>query len=165
MKTLKLERQSESKKTRHALAAANLRRELKYRFPNTKFAVRSSSYAGGSSVNVSWIDGESPDTIKPIVNKYQYGSFDGMEDIYNYDQDFSGEYGEAKYTFTNRSYSDAAYQDALKNATLYDDEELELYYDRNGLANGFKTDFCDCQSRVYTAMRERNYNIDGLECA
>ena len=44
MKTPKLEIKPESKKSDHAIAAANIRRELRAAFPGHKFTVRSDSY-------------------------------------------------------------------------------------------------------------------------
>ena len=45
---------ADGKTTSWALAAKNIRLLLKKNFPDTRFTVRSSSFAGGSSVCVSW---------------------------------------------------------------------------------------------------------------
>lgn len=71
-------------KSTHALAAKAIRKELKQKYPNTKFSVRSESFAGGNAVRVEWTEGEQTQEIDAIVGKYQYGSFDGMTDSYNY---------------------------------------------------------------------------------
>jgi len=120
-----LERQSESKKSRHALAAANIRKELKHYWPKTQFSVTSESYTGGSSIRVKWIDGATKAEVEKIVYKYQYGSFNSMEDIYENEKDFDSSYGEAKYTFCERSYTKESYQEAIE-ATKYSDSDLKL---------------------------------------
>lgn len=93
----------------HARAAANIKRELTERFPNVKFSVRSSTYSGGDSVGVHWQDGPTSREVDEIIGKYAEGSFDGMEDLYKYDN--SGEFaavkewlGCAKYVHASREY-------------------------------------------------------------
>jgi len=93
----------------------NLRQELKDLFPKTKFSVRSSSYSGGDSIDVSWTDGPTTEAVEKISGKYQQGSFNGMEDIYEYSQTnvWPDVFGGAKYVMTNRSYSNEAYLQAV----------------------------------------------------
>ena len=74
----------------HAKAAKMIRKVLKEKFSNTRFKVRSSIYSGGDSVDISWVDGPSEDEVDRIVGKYQEGHFDGMEDLYKYDNKIEG---------------------------------------------------------------------------
>jgi hypothetical protein len=67
-----------------AAAAKMIKQELKKLFPLVKFSVKSSSYAGGNSVDVQWENGPTYDTIERVTGKYQYGNFDGMTDSYEY---------------------------------------------------------------------------------
>lgn len=67
-----------------AQVAGLIRKELKEKYPETKFRVTSQQYAGGDSVSIHWTDGASRDEVDSLVDKYQGGDFDGMEDIYNY---------------------------------------------------------------------------------
>ena len=69
-------------KSIQALAAAAIRKELKTAFPKTVFRVTSRSFAGGDSVDISWVDGPVLDNVRKITDKYQYGRFDGMIDMY-----------------------------------------------------------------------------------
>lgn len=62
-------------------AAKMIRAELKKKFPGVKFSVRSQSYAGGSSVNVSYTDGPAYKRVVAIVEAYEGASFDGMIDM------------------------------------------------------------------------------------
>lgn len=68
--------------TQSAQAAKAIKQELKSVFPDINFSVKSSNFSMGDSVNISWTDGPSTDEVENITGKYQYGSFNGMEDIY-----------------------------------------------------------------------------------
>ena len=106
---MKLETKQSSTKSDHALAAANIRRELKAAFPAIKFAIRSSSYTGGDSIDIRWHLGPTEKQVEAISNKYQEGSFNGMIDLYEYDNDrtWSKTYGGSKYIHTRREYDSA----------------------------------------------------------
>lgn len=58
-----------------------IRKELKTKFPETKFSVRSSKYSMGSSIHINWDNGPTEDQIKKIVRKYESKDFDGMIDL------------------------------------------------------------------------------------
>ena len=105
MKKVVLEEASSSKKSPWALAAANIRRELSAKFPGVRFRVTSESYAGGSSVSVHWVDGPTRAEVQSVVEKYQYGSFDPMRDLYEYRSDHDARYGSVKYVAASRRYS------------------------------------------------------------
>ncbi len=66
----------------HAETSKAIRKELKKAYPLTKFSVTSHSYSGGSSVAIEWLDGPTSESVGKIAYKYQYGHFNGMEDIY-----------------------------------------------------------------------------------
>lgn len=71
--------------TPHAAAAKAIREELKAKFPDHKFSVRSSSFSMGNSVDVlcpASLDPDKVDEVQAIAGKYQAGHFDGMNDIY-----------------------------------------------------------------------------------
>ena len=85
-----------------ALAAKAIRMELKKSFPKTKFSVYSKNYSGGNSVHVSWKGGPRESTIDKIINKYQYGHFDGMTDCYEF-SNRRNEIPQVTFVFANRS--------------------------------------------------------------
>lgn len=90
-----------------ALGAKNIRTELKATFSGQKFKVTSEGYCGGSSINIHWTDGPTRDEVEAITDKYQYGHFNGMEDIYEYSREpFTDLFGSGKYVFANRHLSD-----------------------------------------------------------
>lgn len=104
----------------YARAAKNMKKELALAFPGVKFEVRSKSYSGGNSVDISWTDGPAFADVEAITNKYQYGDFNGMEDIYEYDNSAMSQavaivLGQAKYVCTSRSISDPV-RDAVTDA-------------------------------------------------
>lgn len=103
-----LERRETTKKSDHALAAANIRRELRKAFPGHKFRVTSSSFSMGDSVHISWADGPNTREVEALTDKYQEGRFDGMEDYYKLkdDRTFNQTFGGAKYVQADRSISE-----------------------------------------------------------
>ena len=105
-----LERVADTKKTPWALCASNIRTELRRAFPAAPFSVRSNSFAGGDSVHVAWTDGPTTAQVQEVTDKYEEGSFDGMEDMYVNRRGpgavFSGLFGGTKYLSVDRHYSD-----------------------------------------------------------
>jgi len=102
-------------KTEAARAAKLIKTELKIGgqvLP--KLSVKSSTYSGGDSINVNWVDGTHVKEIEAIIGKYQYGNFNGQEDIYEYTN--SQNHPQAKYIFAQR---DVSYEFAVKIAEYY----------------------------------------------
>lgn len=91
-------------KTQAALCAQAIRKELKQNFPSIKFAVTSRNFAGGNAVDIEWTDGVTTKEVEKIVNKYQYGHFDGMQDLYEY-SNTRNDIPQAKYIQTRRDCS------------------------------------------------------------
>lgn len=54
---------------------------------NIKCSIRSDVYSGGSSLNISYDLGTSYKEIEKIAKQLEQGSFNGMEDIYEYDRE------------------------------------------------------------------------------
>lgn len=90
-----------------------LRAELKATFPAVKFSVRSSSYAGGASIRISWTDGPTAKRVDAIAQKYAGSTFDGMQDLKESKPAvmLGGELVRslADYVFTERQLSDAGW--------------------------------------------------------
>lgn len=89
----------------HAEAAKAVRIELKKAFPNTTFRVSSKTYSGGNSLRASWVDGPTTKEVSKIINKYQYGHFNGMEDIYE-NTNNRNDIPQVKYVFADREISE-----------------------------------------------------------
>ncbi|MGK7287826.1 LPD29 domain-containing protein [Buttiauxella agrestis] len=95
-----------------SLATKNIRILLKKHFPGVKFSVRKRDY---TCINVSWINGPTKGAVESIVNKFQEGSTDGMQDIYEYRGDaFNRVYGGVKYLFCERSLTDDLIVEAIE---------------------------------------------------
>jgi len=104
-------------KTTAARVAANMRTELKAKYPGVKFEIKSKSYSGGNSVTVRYTDGPAFAKVEAIVNRYESGSFNGLDDSYDYDHSAIGEafdavFGRVRHTFVERSYT----PDAMRSA-------------------------------------------------
>jgi hypothetical protein len=90
--------QSESAK-----AALNIRNILKREYPKVKFSVTSDNFAGGNSVDIRWTDGVPSKEIDAFARQFEYGTFDGMTDSYNYDN--KADHPQAKYVHCSRNVS------------------------------------------------------------
>ena len=95
-------------KTQAAQTAQLIRKDLKEFFPKAKFTVKSDSYAGGDAVRISFID--SPyltAEVESKLKKYQYGHFNGMEDIYENSNSIDG-LPQVKFVQVGRNKSEEA---------------------------------------------------------
>lgn len=88
----------------HAGAAAAIKAELKTKFPGIKFSVTSDSFSMGDSVDIRWEDGPTTKDVEEYADKYQYGHFNGMEDIYE-NTNSREDIPQAKYVHCNRQMS------------------------------------------------------------
>jgi hypothetical protein len=104
--------------------AKKIRAALKVAYPGVKFSVRTDVYSMGSSVNVSWTDLPLTEEVEKVVNQFQSGSFNGMDDYYEtsgYVMD-GKRYVGAKYLFCSRKLSEERKQ-------LIKDWMKENYYE------------------------------------
>jgi hypothetical protein len=111
-------------------AAKNIRIELKALWPSVKFSVTGDSFSGGDAIRVRWEDGPIEAQVDAVVGKYEAGSFNGMEDIYEYSRSaWKDAFGDAKYISCSRGNSDKALASALrtlKSQNWVGAEELDL---------------------------------------
>lgn len=61
-----------------------IRKQLKQRWPDVRFSVRSDKYAGGASIDIRWTDGPTEPVVDRIVKGYAGARFDGMIDMATY---------------------------------------------------------------------------------
>jgi hypothetical protein len=64
--------------------AAILRGELSRRWPSVRFSVRSSTYSGGASIDVTYTDGPALADVEKICNRLAGADFDGSIDLKTY---------------------------------------------------------------------------------
>ena len=143
-------------------AAKNIRIELKRAWPGLKFSVTSERFSMGDAIRIHWTDGPTTRQVDALANKYKAGSFDGMEDIYNYtDSGFNALFGDAKYISTSRQNSDAAIVAALATvARKFGAAPLSLEAYRAGGAWQWQThDGHRLDSEVHSAMSEADYSL------
>lgn len=83
-------------------------------------SVRSESFSMGDSVNVSVVDlmPAAYKALSEFARKFQYGSFNGMEDIYEYDNYVSGA-AQSKYVFVGNEMSNEMAQNIYEYACGY----------------------------------------------
>lgn len=127
----KEKRAREGKKlTGAALCAKDIREELKNAFPNIKFSVKSQTFSMGNSVHIDWTDGPTDEMVNAITKKYQYGHFNGMDDMYELSNN-RDDLNQAKYVQTHRNKSEGV-EKALKD---FQEELKEQWPDDYNLAN------------------------------
>lgn len=117
-----------------ARCAKAIREELKKEFPGTKFRVTCQNYSMGNNVNVYWTDGPAGKTVKSLLSKYEYGSFNPMEDIYEY-SNTREDIPQTKFLFCNRSMTDGAKEAIAKKLNLDNFVPPLSDYDRNRMTN------------------------------
>lgn len=88
-----------------ANAAKAIKEELTKAFPGIKFSVTSSGFSMGDDVRVEYSDGPAAKIVEAITDKYEYGHFDGMNDIY-VDSNRRQDVPQTKYLFVSRHQSE-----------------------------------------------------------
>lgn len=126
-----------------AETAKMIRQALKESFPSVKFGVRSSTYSGGASITVSWVDGPTAAQVEAVTDMFEGSYFDGMID-YKGDKYHSIDgqrvsFG-ADFVFTRRDCSEALIQRAIDAiASGYGGcEPITVADYRNGNAYGWR---------------------------
>lgn len=118
-------------KTEAAYVASLIKKELKAKYPQVKFSVKSQTYSGGDSVDVHYVmeDESYPtqETIQTIVNKYQAGHFDGMTDMYEYDSTQTGPTVKYAFAHADTKLLEEKHKSAFLQhwgLTAFDDQEI-----------------------------------------
>lgn len=101
--TLSIRKEVDKMKSEQARAAQLIRGELKAAFPGVKFSVTSQSFSGGNSIGVSWEGNPEIANVNKIIKKYQYGSFNGMTDSYDYDNN-RADLTQVRFVQASRNY-------------------------------------------------------------
>ena len=141
-------------KSEHAAAAQAIRQDLKKAFPGVKFRVRSSSFSMGNSVDVDWTDGPTRSEVDRIIGRYQYGHFDGMQDLYEY-SNRRDDLPQAKYVSGSRSMSDNVRAELLAYVAerFFEPEDREGVTENTRMPNGMWW----VQEQVWREFAERSY--------
>lgn len=147
----KAELKNNPKKSSSANCAAAIREELKKEFEKVKFSVKSSNFSGGDSVSIEWTDGPTSEQVDGVVKKYQYGHFNGMDDIYEYSNSRE-DIPQSKYVHTNREISDEVKNIVLESLRSFYSEDVEEYQLRQ-----------DCYRILYKNAIPSGAIVTGLE--
>jgi hypothetical protein len=118
-------------KSIHAQTASAIRKELRAKFPGIKFVVRSSTFSMGNAVDIEWVDGVHTSEVDKIVNKYQYGNFNGMIDLYEYSNK-RNDIPQVKYVMTQRTISFELAKKTLEK--IKDRFDLQIKIVDNGIS-------------------------------
>jgi hypothetical protein len=137
--------------SQQAACAKAIKQELKISFPLIKFSVKSESFAGGDAVRISWIDGPASKSVEEITDKYQYGHFNGMEDIYEYSNDVEN-IPQSKYVTTSREISTEKREAA--RIALASEYGRQIFSDNDYLEWCFGG--CWGSNAIYRYMMEKN---------
>lgn len=138
----------------HAETAKAIRKELKANFPNTKFKVTSSIFAGGNAVHIDWTDGEPIKEVERITNKYQYGSFDGMIDLYEYTNSRE-DIPQVKYVQCQRTLSEEKIKEFKAE---YNNNYSEKLPENLGESVTIGTDYLNAYQLAYRMLYDINLN-------
>lgn len=79
-----MQTQAQPRRLTTAETAKLVRATLKRTFPLQKFNVRSKVYSGGSSIDVTWVDGPTVAEVDQAVKRFEGATFDGMTDYKGY---------------------------------------------------------------------------------
>lgn len=141
-------------KTTHAAAAQAIRQDLKKAFPGVKFMVRSRSFSMGNSVDVEWTDGPTRSEVDRIIGRYQYGHFDGMQDLYEY-SNRRDDLPQAKYVSGSRSMSEEVRAELLAYVAdrFFEPPERDGVTENTRMPNGNWW----VQEQVWREFSERSY--------
>jgi len=116
--------------SRVAQCAQAIRVELKTKFPDITFRITSKNYSGGDSVDVEWTLGATTKEVAAITNKYQYGSFNGMIDMYELTNRIEG-LPQTKHLFCHRLIDEEARQQMLTNWSYQEPEKWNRHHEKS----------------------------------
>jgi hypothetical protein len=147
-----------------AAAAKAIRLELKEGFPGIKFSVTSEAFSMGNAVRVNWTDGPTVKVVKNIIDKYQYGHFDGMTDMYEHSNSRE-DIPQTKFVTTSREFSDKikARTGEFIKLTYTGCEDFDPnYYYKEWDAYGVELVYRELVNRGFDGEGVENYSCDSF---
>lgn len=112
----------------HSAAAKQIKAELKAAFPSVKFSVKSDIFSGGDAVRIRYEDGPTTKQVDEIVGKFQEGSFNSYEDLYEYDNR-NEDLPQVKYVQVARDKSEAKKAEVMEMIGITVETENEWLAD------------------------------------
>jgi len=139
-----------------------LKKELKRRFGITA-SVRTESYSGGSSINISYTFGAYEKEVESFCSNLQYGNFNSMEDIYEYNKSESlviegYELEQFKYVFVKQEIpSSFKYQLAKMISDTIKFTDVPEITSEEDYNNDFKTMLFSAWNWTHKLFRVKNF--------
>lgn len=147
-------------KSQSARASKAIKAELKKVFPTVKFSVSSDNFAGGDAVRIKYVDGPLTESVQNVVSRYQYGSFNSFEDIYEIDNKDES-IDQVKYVTVSRTFSDEARAEVAKKLRIADDDSWnEAFRDYNSAVIWRELrdkNFIPMPCKVYEPVKESDF--------
>lgn len=144
-----------------------VKKYLKEKF-NINTTVRTSKYSGGSSLNIEYPLGVDAKVVEKDVKRLQHGSFDGMQDLYEYHNHAETglvidgyELETFRYVFVRQEFPDGFLYKVAKfisDNTQFAD--IPALTSKDGLHSYFKELFAGCWNwyeLAYKLLRTRNF--------
>lgn len=156
-----------------AETAKLVRLELAKNFPGFKFSVRSKSYSGGASIDVSWTDGPRAKEVDQVIKGFEGRSFDGMNDLATRQDSWILPDGSADLAYRPESYggsipgyvSDAPHPDAelvhFGANYVFSNRHISNFEEREQKAAEYIREHCHCEGDP-PADRFGNQWVDSL---
>jgi len=154
---------------RAADTAKKIRRALKQAFPELParhFKVRSSTYTGGSSIDVRWTDFPVKEEVESIIQRYKSANFDGMQDLettHGYiDPEDGKRYIGAKYIFAHYDISDERKEKIIEYMEdKYEDFDRSQLYNMQWTRTYNETaGFFDVNNNLHPMHDRELFNMD-----
>jgi hypothetical protein len=130
-----------------------IRAVLKESFAGVKFSVKSSSYAGGASINISYVDGPTSKQVEDVVKVFEGSYFDGMQDYKG--QNYANLDGEevkfgADFVFVRRNLSVGVLTDCAKKVCQNYNIDFSLITIKDSQYSGA---YVDCDNKLMAGGR------------
>jgi hypothetical protein len=130
-----------------------IRAALKESFAGVKFSVKSSSYAGGASINISYVDGPTSKQVEDVISVFEGSYFDGMQDYKG--QNYANLDGEevkfgADFVFVRRNLSVPVLSYCARKVCNYYGIDINQITIKDSIYSGA---FIDCDNKLMAGGR------------
>lgn len=140
-----------------AKAAKAIRTELKEAYPTIKFTVKSRGFSMGDAVDVSWNLGPTDEQTQKVIDKYQYGHFDGMTDYYEHSNS-RDDIPQSKYVHANRHYrtkEEITQYKINEKVSWKDSLYVDMYKEERTLYHIIGRDLCKLIGIAYLSLEQK----------
>jgi len=136
--------------TTAAQTSKTIKKLLLKDYPNIKWSVTSENFSGGNAVRIKWNDGPSYQEIDSFAKQFQYGTFNGMIDLYEYTN--KEDYPQVKFVTISRNISEGIYNKAFHFAKNYY-SDFENVHTINDWLNNYR---CTAKNFLWKKLNKIN---------